>query len=393
MAHGARNPKRTGKVTRTPYEQDRLLDLTENEREIMSVVSRSKTVQVGGLLVTPHAMAGFEVSQHVRPELGFREKHPWIKPAPWRTSAGSFVLAVALSYLACGCSSVATRTVGVRGLPPVSSADQVKVVGRDQTLNEPYQIVGKVMVTRKGFLGPPQTADNDTLQMRTVAARMGADGLVGLYDGLARQVPSSYRYVKGTEPPVNLYPESALLNDYGFRSGLAVKWLGPGEKRSQDFLPFVIAVLPVPVGASSARDPAKTCEAIRLAIAGSLESRGYYVLPSASITFGEGLEGVRQLKGLDAPGLGGPDAQLVCEAVITDSKEMNILPLSLEVTTEVKATLVEKKTGRVVFQGVGRAFAKDTLTSNADAIRSEAAANAVRASLYRLEAVHELAPK
>ncbi len=138
-------------------------------------------------------------------------------------------LGLCLAILSTGCTSVAvTRTVGLAGLTPLGSGNQVKLVEEGKPVSQPYQLVGEVTVSmtvwnaRANGAKPPSKGDSYK-RMKEVAASMGADGVIGVHLGM------------GVDPN----------GPIGLRSGLAVKWLAPGEARRPVIRPFVVAMLPM----------------------------------------------------------------------------------------------------------------------------------------------------
>jgi hypothetical protein len=268
-------------------------------------------------------------------------------------------LGLCLAILSAGCSSVAvTRTVGLPGLTPLANAGQVKLVEEGKLVSQPYQLVGEVTVSQtysqNGNQKPPSKGFSYK-RMKEVAAAMGADGVIGVHLGM------------GSDPRA----ATAL------RSGLAVKWLAPGEAKRPVTKPFVVAVLPmaedskVPVEQAAATPalgkhppaPSSTTAkadnqagawtaAIDSAVIEPLEIKGYYVLPPGSVTYKGGLEGARDLGDAELRSLGGDDAHFLLEVAVTSKAQANII-VGASAAVQVKTTLMDKATRKDIFQGSG----------------------------------------
>jgi hypothetical protein len=271
-------------------------------------------------------------------------------------------LGLGLAILSAGCTSeMVTRTVGLPGLTPLASADQVKLVEEGKPVSQPYQLVGAVTVARtasiKGEEKPPPKYFSYQ-RMKEVAAAMGADGVIGVHLGLAQSFYGPYANCSTAE-----------------RSGLAVKWLMPGEAQRPVKKPFVVALLPMakdskaqdePVMAtalgkhpptSSNMPPAEDKQADWTATIGSavvepLELKGYYVLPSTDVTYQGGLEGARNLGDTELQSLGGNDAHLLLEAANLGKVNANIV-VGAAAAVQIKTTLMDKTTRKDIFQGTG----------------------------------------
>jgi hypothetical protein len=257
-------------------------------------------------------------------------------------------LGLCLAILSAGCSSVAvTRTIGLPGLTPLASAGQVKLVEEGKPVTQPYQLVGEVTVSDNQ---KPPSKGFSYKRMKEVAAAMGADGVIGVHLGMGA-------------PPL--------------RSGLAVKWLAPGEAKRPVTKPFVVAMLPmtedskVPVeqaattSASVKHSPSPSSTtakvdnqagawtaAINSAVIDPLEIKGYYVLPPESVTYKGGLEGARDLGDAELRSLGGDDAHFLLEVAVTSKAQANII-VGASAVVQVKTTLMDKTTRKDIFQGSG----------------------------------------
>jgi hypothetical protein len=273
-------------------------------------------------------------------------------------------LGLCLAILSAGCSSIAvTRTVGLPGLTPLASAGQVKLVEEGKPVSQPYQLVGAVTVSQtssqNGNQKPPSKGYSYK-RMKEVAAAMGADGVIGIHLGM------------GADPFMGPYPNASTV----VRSGLAVKWLAPGEAKRPVTRPFVVAVLPmaedfqVPVeqsatttalGKHPSTPSSTTAKAdkqtawtatIDHAVVEPLEIKGYYVLPSESVTYKGGLEGARGLNDAELQSLGGDDAQILLEVAVLSNAQANII-IGASAAVQVKTTLMDKTTRKDIFQGSG----------------------------------------
>jgi hypothetical protein len=305
-------------------------------------------------------------------------------------------LGLCLAILSAGCSSVAvTRTVGLPGLTPLASAGQVNLVEEGKPVSQPYQVVGEVTVSQtwNAMASGEKPPDKNYCykHMKEAAAAMGADGVIGVHLGM------------GADPKVPI----------ALRSGLAVKWLAPGEARRPVIKPFVVAVLPMaedseaPVN-QTANTPAlgknrtvmvtpmkpvdnqaKMTAAVVNAVRVPLELKGYYVLPPESVTYQGGLEGARDLNDAELQSLGGDDAQLLLEVAVISRAHGTII-ISSSAAATVKTTLMDKTTRKDTFQGTGTG--QVTLGWLVNMIvdkRSAAAAAAAAVSLNALEPIGE----
>lgn len=159
-----------------------------------------------------------------------------------------------------GCLSYSTtRSTMIRqGSTPRTSPDQVILVKHGSPVERPYQLLGKVTIlqSRNQFSsGAANTAwSSADRKLQKAAAAMGADGVIGIYDG---DYPSRRQ---------------------AWRSGAAVKWLNASEEKQAGEKSVVIALLPIQLpGNTSELNYAAQC--VELAARYRLEKKGYYVVP------------------------------------------------------------------------------------------------------------------
>jgi hypothetical protein len=241
-------------------------------------------------------------------------------------------IGLCLAALLSGCGTVkVSRTVGLPGMNPLGNADQVKLVKIGTTNTQPHQVVGKVTISKElGFLYNNKASSYQ--RMKEVAAGMGADGLI--------VVREKWVYDKTCEMQVS------------YCSGLAVKWLTPGEAERPLTKPFIVGMLPMAQDPEAPGNQVALAEAIGEAIAGPLELKGYYLLPPGSVTYKGGLEGARELKGDELQALGGEDAHFLLEASIVSRSQVNVI-IQANAQVEIKSTLMDKATRVNVYEGVG----------------------------------------
>jgi uncharacterized protein YbjQ (UPF0145 family) len=242
------------------------------------------------------------------------------------------VMGVCLTLLVSGCVPInVTRTVGLKGLPPLTSADQVKLVEGNEKISQPYQVVGQVTLSRAKNIWkehPVPLKGSSFQRMKEVAAGMGADGLIGL----------TYSSVHFTE--------------VGFRSGLAVKWLAPGEAKRPLDLPFLVAVLPVTKDPDAPGNQSKIAKRAYSAVNSMMAMKGYYILPAESVKYKGGIEDVKQLDESELRKHCGEDANFLMEVAITDREKTNFI-IASDAGVRVKTKLMDLKTRTMVYQGAG----------------------------------------
>jgi hypothetical protein len=233
----------------------------------------------------------------------------------------AFILGVAV--LMTGCTIKASRTVGLPGLKPLANANQVKLIENLEDVKQPYQIVGQVMLGKYAFY---LFKGESYPRMKEIAAGMGADGLIGLH---AANYGGSY-----------------------VRNGLAVKWLAPGEVRQDLAVPFVVAVLPI----IDSKNPSKKSsleEFLRTMVVVSLfETSGYYVLPTQLSDFKGGIEKAKTLDDTALRAVGGEDAQLLLCLTLESTAHASVIVMSSS-AAELKATIIDKRTRKTIFEGRG----------------------------------------
>ena len=233
------------------------------------------------------------------------------------------VFGLVVSALLTGCFDMhVSKTVGLPGLPPLADASQVKVIYREKPVPQPYQVVGKVMVKYNNYNRLNWSASNK--RMRNVAASMGADAVIGVYE------PGGI--MKKGEFPIKM-----------IRSGLAVKWLEPGEARKPVTTPFAIKVLPFRCSGQIVYVPDEDCLFSYI----WLEDKGYYVLPLTTTNiYTGGLKGASKLSDAGLQAAFGPDAQLLLESTIESITNSSILTAN----AEVRSTLMDEATRTIVFE-------------------------------------------
>jgi len=279
-------------------------------------------------------------------------------------------LAFGMAVLGTGCSIKAARTVGLPGLKPLASADQVKLIEKLEEVRQPYQIVGQVRLASDGTL----YEDVSYKRMKEIAAGMGADGLIGLHQGYDR------------------------LGVGYFRSGLAVKWLAPGETRKAPAVPFIVAVLPVQDQTAPDKE-FKFSEQLRGSVLCQLEPKGYYVLLVQPDNFKGGIEKAKALGDTELRAVGGEDAQLLLSVTIETSTTSAVAHLRVvgSVVGEgskyfIRTAILNKQTRKTVFEQVGAGNAEVGWLVNAivqDEKLNAAARVAAWAALDKLRAINE----
>jgi hypothetical protein len=279
-------------------------------------------------------------------------------------------IAFGMAVLATGCSfpTKATKTVGLPGIKPLASADQVKLIEKIEDVKQPYQIVGQAAIIREG-MGLDQGASYK--RMKEIAAGMGADGLIGLHEGFVFGPPVTY-----------------------FRSGLAVKWLAQGETKRELAVPFIVGVLPIILDPNDPSKKSINAESLRMAVLCPLEVKGYYVLPVQQGDFKGGIEKAKMLDDTELRVVGGENAQLLLGLTVEASANTSAVVVSGS-TASIKTTLMDKRTRKTVFEG--RGFGTVTVGWLVDAIvpnekLATAAREAARYALKTLPAIYEEIP-
>lgn len=262
------------------------------------------------------------------------------------------------------CTTTATRTVGLPGLSPLASGEQVKLVEKIDNVKQPYQIVGQVSFSSEGFINAGEGTSYK--QMKKMAADMGANGLIGIHSG------GDGRYMF-------------------YYSGLAVKWLSAGETKQTLSVPFIVAVLPIQDQTSPDRE-AKISESLCKRVMCPLETKGYYVLPEQVNDFKGGIDKARLLGDSELAALGGENAQLLLGLTIESSVDRNVVVAS-DSTYSIRTTLMNKKNHKTIFEKVAAGSAYAGWLVNAivpDEKRNMAAGSAAQLALGELPAINEV---
>lgn len=273
----------------------------------------------------------------------------------------TWLLVLLAGLLWTGCTPLKiSRTVALPGLTPVADAKQITVVEKLEEVTRPYQIVGKVTIWREGT---KITQSASLRRIRNLAAQMGADGVIGLHFNVG----------------------GALY------TGLAVKWLSPGEKRQPTAFPFVVAALPIVTDPTAPGKQEKVAKFVVSRLDYLLESKGYYLIPGVVSNFSGGIEGAKNLDAAALLALGGNDAQLLLEINLHGRREVSAVVYA-EATSYVQATLLDKQTRKIVYEERGSgSFASGSLFVNAfaNAKRQEAAVQGTLDALRNLKPVHQ----
>ena len=237
-------------------------------------------------------------------------------------SMGTFILA------SCAAPKV-HQTIALSHRYPGTSATQVEILERGSPTNRNHQIIGKVTV--EGTNGVSNSSAKD--MAKQTAAEMGADAVIDYHRG-----PGCERRFNG-----------------GMHySGIAVKWLAPGQARQPLASPFVIYRLPIkdPVSgnymftknAMGENHPHADRTWVNRAV-----FKGYHVLPTTDVTY---RQPINQLRG-QSPGqlknIGTPDSQLLLGVDFVSKNNVDLGVVSWA-DAEVQVTVLDKQTGRVVLQ-------------------------------------------
>jgi hypothetical protein len=234
-----------------------------------------------------------------------------------------------LASLLAGCAAPLEQTVAVPGRTPVARPDQVKVFKRGETPPEPYEILGTVgsVAMGKGMkYVPPKKA---LKQMKTEAASMGANTLVGFFADDDRTHSSAW-----------------------WAAALAATMPSPGAQAVPDRKPIVVALprptFEEPTTNASPKSPERTCQ--RFAEY-SLIARGYYPqtldgpLP---LTFSE----LKTLPEAELMACGGPDTDLILLINHTGTSRRYYLLVNSRGDT-YEAVLFSKRSRQVVWEQAG----------------------------------------
>ena len=247
-------------------------------------------------------------------------------------SVATAFLAMLLQLAGCGQQLMVTRTVSLPGLAALSDATRVTVTEDLRSVTKPYQIVGKISVYRAGTVVFKNTAIE---KISHYAAEMGADGVIGFRAN---------------------YPKFGA----GLYSGIAVKWLAPGEEAKPLKVPFKVALL------TPKRFflPAPNLTGPDIYLIAYLDSRGYYLLPG-SVHAPPGIMTTKNMNNSQLSALGGADSDFLLEF---DSFELSpeealerthysfkslvgaVADVDIKLPSSViRITLMNKHTGEVIY--------------------------------------------
>jgi len=231
-------------------------------------------------------------------------------PAAWAIAFLALLLGTACTPLHI------SRTVSVKGLPP-TEPEKITVFKQEEAVTRPYQILGKVSVCRSGT----RVMEGASIRrIRHHAAEMGADGVIGLH----RNCPSG-----------------------GVYSGLAVKWLNPGETPQPKGLPFIVAMVPLSLAKP---DPSEGL--LRIPLAYQLDSKGYYLLPTVTYGLKGGLREAIKLDDATLQPIGGLEADFLMQVETKGIADKETHPNGVVTRNgyAVRVTLLNKRTRAVAFQ-------------------------------------------
>jgi hypothetical protein len=204
--------------------------------------------------------------------------------------------------------------------------------------------------------------------MKKIAADMGADGLIGIHWNDNGQALNGHQF---------------------FRSGLAVRWLAPGEAKRELAVPFVVAILPIQDQSSPGKE-SKISESLRESVMYPLETKGYYVLPVKLSDFKGSIEKAKSLSDAELRAVGGEDAQLLFGLTIEASANTTIVVQSGSTFT-IKTALLDKQSRSIVFENVGVGYSSVGWLANAimpNEKRDMAATAAAGSALVNLPAIN-----
>jgi hypothetical protein len=134
----------------------------------------------------------------------------------------------------------------------------------------------------------------------------------------------------------------------GVYSGIAVKWLAPGEKAKPKEIPFIVAMLPF--------NPVKPDEAgerlLKVPMAYLLETKGYYLLPSITYGVDGGISGALKLDDAALQNLGGLDADFLMELKtnFVNETKTSTDEVTKKVGHNVQVKILNKKTRSIIFR-------------------------------------------
>jgi hypothetical protein len=211
--------------------------------------------------------------------------HHLILSLHYRIMIGGVLITI---LLFAGCTPlVINRTLSLKGLPPTTDSNLVTVMEESEVPAKPYQIVGKVSVFRDGTR---VTKSASIERIRTYAAQMGADGVIGFHQERGG----------------------------GICSGIAVKWLTASDAKQSRQVHFIISLLPVFV---EGKANAKSTEYFYYYLRNLLERRGFYMERDPVSGFEGGIAHARTLDFSDLQALGGDDTDLLMEVSAKKTSE------------------------------------------------------------------------
>lgn len=235
-----------------------------------------------------------------------------------------------------GCTPLhITKTTALNEAQPFGNAKNITVFEEGKNVERPYQILGKVTVYRSGT---KITKGATTERICEQAATLGADGIIGLH------------------------------RNYGgaMYSGIAVKWLAPGEASKPKDRPFVIALTPIITNVKMKGDPVKFAEGLQKLLVYHIETKGYYLQSQIVAECVGGFETANKMNDENLARLGGPDTDYLMEIVVVDAKKRSntgsfivggvlfgvggLFMGSTNATTIVRVTVFQKSNRQIVFQ-------------------------------------------
>lgn len=246
----------------------------------------------------------------------------------------ALVFAASLSFAGCTPLHI-TRTAAIKESVPVGDARKITVVEEGQAVAKPYQILGKVTVYRSGT---KITKGGTTNRICDQAAQMGADGVIGLH------------------------------RNYGgaLYSGIAVKWIAPGEVPKPKDTSFIIALTPIVTNTNAKGDPKKFAEGLQKVLLYYIETKGYYLQPQIVEECVGGFETANRMDDEALRKLGGIDTDFLMEIVVMDTKKNanvgsfvmggllfgvgGVFTGSSNVTSVVRVTVFQKSNRQIIFQ-------------------------------------------
>ncbi len=240
-----------------------------------------------------------------------------------------WILAPLAALLVIGCTPLhMSRTVSVSGLPVVADPNKMTVIDYPETVTRPHQIIGKVTVYRSGTR---IMKGGTTERICENAAQMGADGVIDLHPNFGK----------------------------GLYSGLAVKWLAPGEKAKPKEFPFMVALLPIVLGANTPPNKVEIGNFLQERLVYLMDTKGYYLMPEVVAGFDGGIAAAMKLDDAALQALGGKDTDLLLEVAIVDANskiEWGLFGAAKDAKAVVRTTLMNKTTRKIVFQNMASGY-------------------------------------